>query len=149
MKNKSLLFSALAVLATAFIFYNSLQTAPESAQSSALIVDFIINCFNAINRHLDYNTITVLVRKLAHIIEYFIQGTFISLSYFYGKGRFAGRVINVMFFGLLTACIDEYIQGYVSGRGSMIIDVWIDFAGILLAVLFYLIISAVSGRRKL
>ena len=130
MKNKSVLFSFLAVLATAFIFYNSFQTAPESAKASGFFVDFIIRSFAAINKHLDVHTITVLVRKIAHIIEYFLQGTFISLAYFYGRGRFANKVVYVMFFGLLTANIDEYIQGYISGRGSMLIDVWIDFAGV-------------------
>lgn len=146
MKHKSALFAFLSILATGFIFYNSLKTSAESAASSSVIVDFIVNQFSRFNKNLDYATLTVLIRKLAHVAEFFIQSLFISLFYFFKKSKFSARAVHVMFFGLLTACTDELIQNFVYGRGSLVIDIWIDFAGVILAALFYLIISGLSRR---
>lgn len=148
MKNKSVLFSFFALVVTAFIFYNSVQTAAESRNSSGRVVLFLMDWFARLGWRLDYNTMTVLVRKCAHITEFFVQGLFVSLAYFFGKSKFSKRVVYVAFFGLLTACVDELLQFFVDGRGSLVTDIWIDFSGVLLAVLFYFIISALSGKRR-
>ena len=148
MRKKTTVFTFFAILATCYIFYNSLKIAPESSAESGVIVSFIINLFSMINRKLDLATVTLLVRKAAHIFEFFMQGFFISLAYYFGKYTFSRRIVNLLFFGLLTACTDEMMQIFVSGRAGMVVDIWIDFIGVLLAAFLYFIISA-AGRRKL
>ena len=149
MKHKSALFAALGAAATCFIFRNSLQNAAESSASSGVIVNFVIREFARFGSRLDSGTVTVIVRKLAHIAEFFMQGFFISLAYFFGKSKFSQRIVYVLFFGLITACTDELIQNFVSGRGSLVTDIWIDFIGVLLAALCYFVISALSGKRRM
>lgn len=149
MKRKSVIFAILGILATCFIFYSSLKPAQESLRTSSVVVDFLMKQFQNIGLTINYDELTVLVRKAAHIFEFFTQGLLISLAYFYGKSRFRKRVINVMFFGLLTACTDELIQLYVPGRAGMIRDIFIDFSGVMLAVFLYFIISALSKRHRL
>jgi len=148
MKRKSVLFAILAIIATGYIFYNSLQTAPESSAASKGIINFLYNHLSLYWK-IDYSTLTLLVRKAAHIFEFFVQGLFISLAYLFGKNRFSKRVVYVMFFGLLTACTDELIQNFVYGRGCLVVDIWIDFIGVLLAVFLYFLISAFSGKHRL
>ena len=149
MKKKSLIFAILALLATGFIFYNSMKTAAESSASSGTIVNMIIDWFSHINKHLDRDTITVLVRKTAHVVEFFMQGLFISLAYYFGKYSFSKRIVYLLFWGLLTACTDELIQNFFHGRAGLVYDIWIDFIGVLLAAVLYFIITALSGRKKL
>lgn len=149
MKHKSILFATLAIISTFFIFHNSMQNAATSEMSSSIIVDFVMHELARFGSFPDYGTVTVIIRKTAHITEFFIQSFFISIAYFFGKSKFSQRVIYVLFFGLLTACCDELIQKFVNGRGSLVTDIWIDFSGVLLAALFYFIISALSGKRKL
>lgn len=149
MKHRSALFAVLGIAATAFIFYNSLKPSFESAQSSSVIVDFIVEKLSGFGFRLDYDTVTLLVRKAAHVAEFFLQGIFFSLAYFFGKHKFSSRIIYVLFLGLLTACTDELIQIFVYGRGSLVADIWIDFFGVLLAGLFYFLICALSGKRRI
>lgn len=149
MKHKSVIFAVLAIAATCFIFHNSLQNATVSGASSGVIVNFIMREFARFGSALDRGTVTVIIRKLAHITEFFIQGFFVSLAYFFGKSKFSQRLVYVLFFGLLTACCDELIQNFVSGRSCLVTDVWIDFIGVLLAALCYFILSALSGKRRL
>lgn len=149
MKRKSVIFAIFGILATGFIFYSSLKPAQESLKTSSVVVDFLMRQFYNIGLTINYDELTVLVRKAAHIFEFFVQGSLISLAYFYGKSRFRRRVINVMFFGLMTACTDELIQLYVPGRAGMIRDVFIDFFGVLLSVFLYFIVSALSKRHRL
>ena len=148
MKKKTTIFAFLAILATFFIFYHSLKTAPESSRSSGYIVTWIMKVCANLNYTLDRETVVLLVRKGAHIFEFFMQGFFIGLAYYFGKHSFSKRIVNLLFFGLLTACVDEMLQNFIEGRAGLVSDVWIDFIGVSLAAIMYFIISA-AGRKKL
>ncbi|MBR4720855.1 MAG: VanZ family protein [Clostridia bacterium] len=123
---KKKVFAVLAVLMTAFIFYNSAQPAVESAKSSGFLTGIAINVLAYFGLHVDFGILEVILRKTAHVTEFFVQAVFIANSY---SGKYRKRIVYVLFFGLLTACCDEYIQLFFDGRGGLISDIFIDFGG--------------------
>ena len=123
---KKRVFAVLAVLMTAFIFYNSAQPAVESAKSSGFITGKLLEILTRFGVSLNFDILEVIIRKMAHITEFFVQSIFIANSF---SGKYRKRIVYVLFFGLLTACCDEYIQLFFEGRGGLISDIFIDFGG--------------------
>ena len=87
-----------------------------------------------------------LVRKAAHVTEYFLLAVAVAFPlYVYGV-----RGILLVFiagaFCVLFACGDEYHQSFVDGRAPMLKDVGIDSIGILVGILFVRIIGW-TGRK--
>lgn len=77
------------------------------------------------------------IRKLAHFCEFALLGLLLCRSFSaFGVKNFAATGY-ILFLGLLTAVIDEYIQSFSPGRGSMVKDVLLDFAGVFCAWLEY------------
>ena len=127
-------FIIATVLATLFIFTNSLQNAEISGQSSGVLVNIISDFLNFIGLSADTDSITYFVRKAAHIMEYALQGLLLAGCF---SMTFKRRIIYVLFFGLLTACVDEYLQLFALGRASMIQDVFIDFVGTIIGTFIF------------
>ena len=96
----------------------------------------------------DIDEITFFVRKAAHFTEFFVQGLMIGLAYLFGRHKFSERFVYVLFFGLLTACSDELLQHFIEGRSDMVTDIWIDFSGVVFAVIVYYIIYLKKVRKK-
>lgn len=119
-------FIVAVIIATLFIFNNSLQSADVSTASSGVIVDFVARLWAFFGQAADRELITVFVRKAAHIAEFTLQGILLANCF---EIPYRRRIIYILFFGLMTACVDEYIQIFSSGRSSMIQDVFIDFFG--------------------
>ena len=132
---KKLPFIIAAVIATCFIFSNSIQNAESSGAESRWIVSFIIGISDRLGIVLQTETLTVVVRKLAHITEFMLQAVLVAGCF---DMPYRKRIIYILFLGLFTACTDEYIQFFSDGRGSMVQDVFIDFFGTALG-------TAVSG----
>lgn len=133
-------FAILAVLMTAFIFYNSAQPAVESARTSGFITGRLIEILAYFGIQMNFGPLEDIIRKIAHITEFFVQSVLIANSF---SGKYKKRIVYILFLGLLTACLDEYIQLFFDGRGGMISDIFIDFGGTALG-------AAISGifRRK-
>ncbi len=141
MNKKQWIFLVLAILATLFIFMNSMQPAAESSQQSGRFVAALQAVLGYLGLSADTGPLTVLIRKGAHIAEFFLQSFCLGMVFVLGRKKFTERVIYVFFCGLLTGCIDECIQLFSSGRGSRVSDIFVDFAGVLLAGLVCLVIS--------
>ena len=93
----------------------------------------IINTNNLINR------INFLVRKSAHIIEYFILTLLtVSLLKKYTKTNTLIILISLIFC-FLYACTDEYHQSFIIGRSASFKDVLVDTSGIILFLITYII----------
>ncbi|MBO5059843.1 MAG: VanZ family protein [Clostridia bacterium] len=136
-------FIVATVIATLFIFSNSMQTAEISSQNSGGIADRILWIFGLLGQAPDRELVILIVRKTAHIAEFTLHGILLANCFEMPYNR---RIIYILFFGLLTACIDEYIQLFSYGRAGMIQDVFIDFIGTIVG-------TAVAGvsykfRRK-
>lgn len=140
-------FSALVLLISVFIFVNSSMDYEASHSSSGAIADIIRPGESLADREQTEFTI----RKLAHLVEYFalaVSATALCLSVdrFYGR-KFYGYAL---FYSLLVAVLDEYIQSF-TGRGSAVSDILLDLVGITLGFLltlaaFYI---AVFIKKKL
>ena len=87
------------------------------------------------------------VRKLAHMTEYAVLA--LCLGWFLFLWQKPGRDLWPLhpLWGLITACIDETIQLFSLGRGSSLLDVWIDMAGFTLAFLLWRLLSKGARRR--
>ena len=123
---KRIPFIIAAVLATLWIFSNSIQTAEVSSVSSGrftALLSRLISCFGG---SAERDTLENIVRKTAHVAEFTLQGILIAACFGMPYRR---RIIYILFLGLFTACCDEYIQYFTPGRGSMLQDVFLDFAG--------------------
>lgn len=133
----------------AFAFIHSSMPSEQSAEESENVLGFlqyILGFFgleNGLNDH--------IVRKAAHFIEYTALGvmlTFCAYSFNTIKPyKFSPHIAGA---GLLTAVIDETIQLNVLGRAGMIMDVWLDFSGILTgaALMMFVFIIYIRIREK-
>ena len=129
----------VTVLFTLLIFYNSSMDISVSGSMSSYVTGFLLWLeqhvhlgFDAGADILEHN-----VRKLAHFIEFaalcwFLCTTFTS---FHVSNRTASGYI--LFIGLLVAVIDEYIQLSAAGRSGRVMDVLLDFSGVLCMWLAY------------
>lgn len=92
------------------------------------------------------DTLNVMVRKCAHVIEYFVLCALLIFAWG-GSGQEIGKVMKKSFFvSFLYATLDELHQLLVPGRTGNIKDVMIDTIGILLAIV--VIYIYINLKRK-
>lgn len=118
----------LLVLNLAFIWGNSLLP----AEISQTLSDGTRNILMGLSGPAVYS---MLVRKLAHFAEFAALGLLLRWRMqLLGRGAAPAALL-----GLAAACLDEGIQFFVPGRAPGILDLIIDFSGILAGMLvFYL-----------
>ena len=127
----------------AFIFVHSAMPADLSEQESSVFAEIAARLL-----HLDPETASYLVRKLAHFSEYLVLGIFLMLfadGFRMPKGSgfgccFLKRGLPAWIGGTLYAVTDEIHQRFVPGRSCELRDVCIDAAGVLTGVLIWLLI---------
>lgn len=139
MKRRRILL-IFTILWVAFIFLQSIQTGEVSGNTSGRITLFLVNTLEKIGVQLDFQIVSILLRKLAHFTEFFILG--VLLHYLYESYNFIIKhtIILSIISGVMIAITDEFIQTFVEGRAGTIVDVGIDTLGILAAFVFYFII---------
>lgn len=149
-KLSSYIYLCFSVFITLFIFYNSFQDCEASTEMSSGILDLVCRILNIT----DEKTIDLtlfLVRKAAHMAEFCVQSFFIGMFFLSRGKRNFHHFVYVLFLGLLTACVDEFIQLFPEGRSARIQDVWVDFsgtcAGLLVSVVFDKIIQKFKKRE--
>lgn len=136
-------FIVATILITLFIFNNSLKTADVSGSESAFFSYLLSSLMIKLNLS-EYGYLsTVLVRKAAHIFEFFVHAVMLAGCF---TSKYRKRIVYILFFGLFTACTDEYIQYFIDGRGSMVQDIFIDFAGTVLGMSAGSLIYAIRTR---
>ncbi len=129
-----------------FIFYMSSQKGEQSSLLSQQISHQINNkiphlqnyTISVFNKYIDlgHNQINIifekLVRKSAHMFEYFVLTLIILFVFDFKKYRY----VFALFFAGAVACLDEFYQLFVPGRSGQITDVFIDGIGIVAAIIF-------------
>jgi len=72
-----------------------------------------------------------LIRKLAHVTEYFLLAAAVTLPLYVYRLRGFALVLTAGLFCIAFACLDEYHQTFIPGRSGKPVDVIIDCIGIL------------------
>lgn len=127
---QKVLWAILLVAFTLLIFLSSSLPMSESGRLSSLAADFLQRLLALADISVDGN-LEHMLRKLTHFTAFAVQGWLLCRTF--SEFRLAGRAANgyVLFLGLLTAVVDEYIQGFSAGRTSAVNDVLLDFSGTL------------------
>ena len=167
-KTKKVLL-VLACLMLAFIWGHSLMSVEQSGAESLRVVELLKSLVSrvcgllGIGGAVEVVWITDhLVRKTAHFVEFAVLGGLFGLVTGAGaktgepdagsercgvRGGGAVRAICACLLGLLAAFLDETLQIF-SGRGSMVADVWLDFAGGVFGVAVITLGRWIAGQRK-
>ena len=138
----------LIIATLAFIFVQSMIPPNKSQAESDKVGDIIGEIIPPDTPTGDY--IQNNIRKLAHLVEFFVLGCEVALYMilYMPRIRWAALLLPS---ALLVALLDESIQIF-SGRGPSILDVWIDFFGFFISsVIFYTVACVVifiSEKRK-
>lgn len=146
----------LLVLWLVLIFVMSSEPAVQSTQtSSKFVLKFIDIFYRNFNKYSTQqqneiiNTITFIVRKAAHFLEYFILGLLsagIAATYNSRKRYFKYTLSTI--FSVIYAAGDEIHQYFVPGRACKITDVFIDAAGSICAIVLIVVLLNVIKKRK-
>lgn len=141
-----IVLDCLLLLATlAFIWSNSMQSVETSQDQSRTILNVIKPLLETIVGR--DNVTDHLVRKLAHFIEFSALGIGSAMFLVLCKRVRLQPIMNCLFAGLVVAIIDETVQ-IVSGRGSQVQDVLLDFAGVIFGLIATILIYLIIAHRK-
>ncbi|HOM02589.1 MAG TPA: VanZ family protein [Acetivibrio sp.] len=126
----------------AIILGFSSQSGNDSVSTSEKIVDRIIS-FLKLDKVLERNEVLMenrnyIFRKTMHFAEYFILALLTFNALRFVRLNNTKATVFAMFIACATAVIDELYQRTVPGRNPQIMDVFIDSAGALAAVLICL-----------
>ena len=130
-KNKISLL--LVILWMIFIFVMSSFDATSSSNQSNFIVDIITSIINI----KDIGLLSLIIRKLAHFIEYFILGILV-INFI---TRYDKIIIIAILLCIIYATSDEIHQIFVPGRSCQIIDIMIDSLGSIMGIYLYKLIT--------
>lgn len=126
----------LVICSTGFILINSLMDFEHSHNSSGVITDIITSTDDI----KEWDHTDMIVRKLAHVIEYALLGACVSALAFFIAYIYKKRIYGyVLAYSLFIAVLDEHIQSF-SDRVSSTSDILLDFVGALFGGLFVMII---------
>ncbi|MFA5741256.1 MAG: VanZ family protein [Candidatus Izemoplasmatales bacterium] len=119
---------------TGAVFWMSSSTGTESSTLSYPIAEAVQRIIAVITPQIEIDILILqtIIRKSAHVFEYFLLGIAYAVTFHYFKLPLWSLVLA----GLVIAFIDEGSQFLPAGRGPSIIDVIIyDFPGYLIGSL--------------
>ena len=143
-----------AVCMMYIIFSFSAQTGSESGSLSYQVSKTIVLAYNKFfskglsNELLNelIHQIHPFIRKTAHFTEFFALAITVSFPLYVYKIRGIFLIILGELFCVGVAFLDEYTQGFVSGRNPSYRDVMIDSTGAFCGILIALLICYI-GRK--
>ena len=131
-KKRKTICLLLTMANLAFIWGNSLMNGADSGALSGGILAWI-NSDMGLGEEGE-EILHLLIRKGAHFTEFACLG--MLLAWHFGMADVKGAALGAypLLGGLLAACTDETIQIFVDGRGSSLMDVWVDTFGVLTGI---------------
>ena len=137
---------ALTLLAIWLILIFILSNFPTgvSDDQSGVFVTFLANLFNIPADH----TLIVIVRKSAHLFEYFVLGA-LSLNVLraFRPNDWAKRWYLAVAFAAFYAITDEFHQTFVAGRSGELNDVLLDTLAALASIII-IVCLFIRGKHK-
>ena len=142
MKNKRLVLAwTLLILWMLFIFIMSSFNGVMSSNQSGSIATLIYNIFNIS----DTEKVSFIVRKCAHVSEFFILG--ILVINLVSKYNVKHIYLISFIICVLYASSDEFHQLFVPGRSGQVTDIFIDMIGVVLGLSIYCLIKYFKSLR--
>lgn len=129
-----------------FIFGNSLQNGVASGLRSTRAVALLQAIADSL--HLPLTVSELVIRKLAHGLEYLVLGMLLSVNIRLLTRNWWARIFVPLFFSLLIPVIDESIQLFSPGRSGEVRDVLIDFGGAAVGILLMTLLLILVDQRK-
>ncbi len=136
------------ILWLAFIFSNSLQTAEQSTAQSTTVVDKVQDVAQIVAPQSpiatatgkDYERLHLIIRDLAHFIQFMVLGVLVGWCYFAYTTKLHFFYLPAIVL-LIVPIVDEWLQTYSSGRAGEFADVLTDtyggMAGLAVALLTF------------
>jgi VanZ family protein len=122
-----------------------LPSIEESAQTSGRVLEILNNVLSFFGLPLLKSDF--LIRKAAHFIEFFVLGASLFGYTLFNRVPDKNTVIRCAFLSCIIAMTDETIQHFTD-RGSMLLDVWLDFIAALIAISLFYLIYQVKFNKK-
>ncbi len=145
-RNRTILFGILSLLAVCFIFSQSLLSGEVSGGLSARVMAFLRPLLDP-DGVIPEDMFHLIIRKAAHFTEFAILGVCVGgFTVNLGLLRLRRYVALPMLLTLCVAVCDEFLQ-YFTGRGSMVTDVVLDYAGSLSALGLMGLARLMGSRR--
>lgn len=132
-RKRKILCTLLIAANLAFIWGNSLLPGTESGELSGGILA-LINSILGLGEE-GAEMLHLLIRKGAHFTEFACLGALLCWRVRLAKGKGMALAAYPFLGSLLAACTDETIQMFVDGRGSSLMDVWVDAFGALTGII--------------
>lgn len=119
-----------------FIFSNSLQTGEQSSAQSATVVETVQKVAKVIAPQSkvanatgeEYDLIHAFVRGCAHFMEFTVLGALLCWCYFSYTLRIKHFYLPIL--GIFCVpLLDEYLQSFIAGRGTELMDLALDICG--------------------
>ena len=127
-----------------FIIYLTLQPAPQSAATSSVVVETLVNSLDraGIDLLADMSRTELhrFIRKAAHFLAYFVLGILTFHLILKLTGDLKKSFVITMLISISYAAFDETVQTFVPGRGGQVSDIIIDGAGAAAGIAFYLLL---------
>ena len=145
-----IVFTVALLGCIAYIFHNSLQTGAESSLRSQATMQAVNEALGRLHLGpLSEHTI----RKMAHFLEFTLEGFLLMLCLRVYTARFVRHMSWPLLIGMGTALMDETIQLFIPNRTSMVTDVWLDMmgvvAGLIVALVILLIVRAMTAFMRI
>lgn len=154
---KKMLLIIFSLICFSFIYYNSSLVSDVSNNISYKLTDWItvfISKTDVGRVFIESHTrieINKIIRKAAHSFEFFVLTMVICNILNCFKLKFREVIIYTLFIVLFAAVCDEFIQIFVTDRGSSVADVLIDFMGSVVAVsifsIFFILKRIISSNK--
>ncbi len=123
-----IVFTFAVIASILFIFSNSAEIAQVSGQKSSIVTSYVNEMLSHSPKPIKLTQFQV--RKLAHITEFCVLGFFLVLCLRAYTKRLIAFCAWPLLMGLCIAVADEFIQSFVPGRSSQVVDIFIDFIGV-------------------
>ncbi|WP_049042166.1 VanZ family protein [Clostridium sporogenes] len=145
-KSKKLVYFIPSSIWMVVIFIFSNQQAESSNKNNFFIADVLRKGNVTLFKYIDYNFLNFLIRKAAHITEYFIL--FMLLYYAFKKTFYKNSQMKAAIITILYACTDEFHQLFISGREGKVRDVLIDSIGVFIGLFLIYMFQFIKKHKK-
>jgi len=151
---KTILKVLLCIICLGIIFYNGTRPGEISQRSSRGFIKAVSEFMNIPIATLDkanikFNDVNFYVRKDAHFFQYLILSVLMCSAVKQLKLYKWSELFLLLFLLLLFPVADEFIQKFIPGRTSNILDVAIDFSGGILGMLIFNITYKVHKKKAM